>query len=153
MNEFSLGGGFITSDLMEKFDISFENAESLKKKVVLSFTPQVTDFYEIKVKNEVLEIPAISVNNVVRERIVKILKAIYKSLQLNQNCLLEDTKFFLTGGGLSYIKGAKDILSNAIRAEVNLLAPNLSQLDKPHYLSVFSLLFLASEYSNLGIKI
>ena len=153
MNEFSLGGGFITSDLMEKFDISFNSAEGLKKKVVLSFTPQVTDFYELKVKNEVLEIPAISVNNVVRERIVKILKAIYKSLQINQECLKEDTRFFLTGGGLSYIKGAKDILSNAIRAEVDLLVPNLTQLDKPHYTSALSLLYLASEYQDLGIKI
>ena len=153
MNEFSLGGGFITSDIMEKFNISFDSAEGVKKKVVLSFTPQVADFYELKAKNEVLELSAISVNNVVRERIVKILKAIYKSLQINQDYLMEDTKFYLTGGGLSYIKGAKDILSNAIRAEVNLLTPNLSQLDKPHYSSVLSLLFLASEYLNLGIKI
>ena len=100
-----------------------------------------------------MEFPAISVNNVVRERIVKILKSIYKSLQINQQYLIEDTKFYLVGGGLSYLKGAKDILSNALNAEIEVLVPNLPQLDKPHYTSVLSLLYFASEYSNLGIRI
>ena len=153
LNEFSLGGGFITADIMEKFDIPFDVAENLKKKVVLSFTPQDNDFYEVKNKNEIIEVSAITVNNVVKERIAKIIKSIYKSLQLNADLINEETGFYLTGGGLCYIKGAKDILSNAINSSVQILTPNITQLDKPNYTSVLALLYLACEYEKIGIKI
>lgn len=153
LNEFSLGGGFITADIMERFKIPYDVAENVKKKIVLSFTPQASDYYEVKNKSEILEVSAITVNNIVKQRINNIIKAIYKSLRLNDNLIQEDTSFYLTGGGLSYIKGAKDILSSAVNAEVQIVVPNIAQLDKPNYTSSLALLYLACEYHNLGIKL
>ncbi len=153
MHEFSLGGGFITSDLMEHLHISYETADNLKKKVVLSFSPQNSDVYEVKNKNEVIEVSALTANAIVKERIIKIFKAINKSLQLNSKFLNQNTKFYMCGGGLSYIKGARDILSNAISTNVELLVPNIPQLEKPHYTSVLSLLFVACEHENIGIRL
>ncbi len=153
LNEFSLGGGFITADIMEKLNIPFDVAENLKRKVVLSFTPQANDFYEVKNKNEIIEVPAITVNNVVKQRIAKIIKSIYKSLQINEDLIKEDTVYYITGGGFCYIKGARDILANAINADVQVVVPDMAQLDKPNYTSSLGLLYLACEYENLGIRL
>lgn len=153
LNEFSLGGGFITADIMDKLNIPFDVAENLKKKVVLSFTPQANDFYEVKNKNEIIEVSAITVNNIVRQRIAKIIKSIYKSLQLNIDLLSDSVSYYITGGGLCYIKGAKDILSNAINADIQIVVPDMAQLDKPNYTSSLGLLYLACEYTNMGIKL
>ena len=153
LNEFSLGGGFITGDIMQKLKIPYEVAENLKKKVVLSFSPSASDFYEVKNKSEIIEVPAITVNNIVRQRISGIIKAIYKSLRINDSLIKDDSSFYITGGGLCYIKGAKDILSNAVNTEVQIVVPNMAQLDKPNYTSSLALLYLACEYNNLGIRI
>ncbi len=153
MNEFSLGGGFITFDLMEKLNLPYDVADNLKKKVVLSFTPQTNDIYEVKGKKEIFEISAISANNIVRDRIIKIVKVINKSLQLNSALVQENVHFYLCGGGISYIKGAKDLLSNAISANVDLLIPDIPQIDKPHYTSPISLLYTACNYQDLKIHL
>lgn len=153
MNEFSSGGGFITSDLMNRLGLSYETADNLKKKVVLSFSPQGTDVYEVKNKNEILELSAGDVNNIVRDRVYKILKSINKSMQLNSNIITEQTKLYLTGGGISYIRGIKDIISNAFETDVEIVFPKLAQIDKPHYLAEISLLYLACRYKDLGIKL
>ena len=153
LNEFSLGGGFITADIMQKLKIPYDVAENLKKKVVLSFSPLASDFYEVKNKSEIIEVPAITVNNIVRQRISGIIKAIYKSLRINDNLIKDDSAFYITGGGLCYIKGAKDILSNAVNTEVQIVVPDMAQLDKPNYTSSLALLYFACEYDNLGIRV
>ena len=47
---------------------------------------------------------------------------------------------YLTGGGISYIRGAKEYLSGRLGAIVKCVAPDIPLYDKPINSSVFSLM-------------
>ena len=51
----------------------------------------------------------------------------------------------ITGGGLNFIKGAKDYLSRRLGRRVELVAPNLPHISRPDYSSEIGLLDLALE--------
>ena len=46
----------------------------------------------------------------------------------------------ITGGGLNYLKGAKDYLSKQMGRNLEYIAPSVPQLNRPHYSSILSLL-------------
>ncbi|MBQ3494148.1 MAG: cell division FtsA domain-containing protein, partial [Clostridia bacterium] len=48
--------------------------------------------------------------------------------------------YYITGGGISYIKGAKDYISKMLGVNVTLIAPNDIHMQKPHYSSILGLL-------------
>ena len=50
---------------------------------------------------------------------------------------------YLTGGGISYLKGGKDLLSKSIGANIEILSPQVPQLNRAHFSSVIGLLDLA----------
>ena len=50
---------------------------------------------------------------------------------------------YLTGGGVSLLKGGKDYISKGIGENVEILASKVPQLSKPTYSSVLGLLDLA----------
>ena len=50
---------------------------------------------------------------------------------------------YLTGGGLSYLKGGKDYLSKVMGRNIEIIAPPVPQLNRPHYSSTLGLLDLA----------
>jgi cell division protein FtsA len=143
LNEFSVGGGHITGDLMKCLKISYTAADSLKRKIVLSIEPKQDDYYEIKDKNGVVPIEAKTSNEIVSARIESIGQTILKCLKNSGYEIPDSTPYFLTGGGLSYIKGAKDLLGKILGKNIELVMPSMPQLEKPHYSSVLGLLNLA----------
>jgi hypothetical protein len=56
LNAFSVGGGHVTADLCEVLQIGFNQAENLKRKVVLSLDATDSDYYEINVNNQYAQI-------------------------------------------------------------------------------------------------
>ena len=149
--EFSLGGGFITSDLMKYLKISYDIADALKRKIVLSIKPNETEVYEIKSGSEVISMPALIANEIVSYRVEKIAKAIKQCFEKYGEILNNDSKIYLCGGGLSYIKGVKEIFSKLIGCKVEIICPNIPQLARPHYSAVLSLLYVACN-NNLNRK-
>ena len=91
-----------------------------------------------------LSIPAQTANNITIAKIETIAKTIKKCLN-NSTENISDAPIYLTGGGLCYIKGAKEILASKLGKNVAILAPAIPQLAKPHYSSVLSLLNYALE--------
>ncbi len=143
LNSFSLGGGHICGDLAQCLQIPFASAEQLKSKIVLSVSPNQNDVYEVMVQNKVTPISMNFTNSVVCDRIDMIASAINKCLLLCKQEYPEYIDVYLTGGGISYIKGAKDKLSKRIRKNVKLIATNDAQLNKPHLSSSVGLLDMA----------
>lgn len=142
LNEFALGGGFITSDLMKWLKLNYENTENLKRKAVLTISLEESDVYAIKTNNEVISIPALTTNNIIQDRIEKIIKTAIKCLEVNKSKLPKDAKVYLCGGGISYVKGAKELISRLMDKKVEILTPTLPQLAKPHYCSILSVLYI-----------
>lgn len=137
---FSMGGGNITGDLTMGLNITFTQAESLKRKVVLSLNASDADVYEITDREETLQFPAKLVNEIVMERINIIAAAITKCLKMCEYEYPDYIPYHLTGGGLSYLKGARDYLSKQLGKPVELIAPALPQFNRPHLSSSLGLL-------------
>jgi len=140
LSSFSMGGGHITADLSECLKITFKAAESLKRKIVLSAEPSLTDSYEIAEGEQITQINMRNANEIVKARIEEIGRLITAALNNAKYECPDSTKISLTGGGLSYIKGAKDYLSKVLGKPVEVVAPGNPTMNRPHYSAVLGLL-------------
>lgn len=149
LHSFSLGGGHIVADLSEQFDLPFGVAEQLKRKIVLSFQPEKGDYYELVQGEREFKVDAGIANAVVSSRVTQIAKMVGKCLD---NCKFEYPDYvpvLLTGGGLSYLKGARDLMSKVLNKDTRIIAPPVPQLDKPHVSSTLGLLDVALKQNKL----
>lgn len=148
LNTFSIGGGHITADLSETFNLSFNTAEKLKEDIILSISSKRTDFYEIFTEDKVLPVPINSANEVVLCRIKMMATLIEKCLLENEQENSEIDAVYLTGSGLSYINGAREYLAKCLGMNVNLLTPSMPSMAKPHFSSSLSVLYVALKEKN-----
>ena len=145
LNSFSMGGGFITGDLSQCLKIPFAEAESLKRKVVLSWDANESDTYEVQGKDFISPFSAKATNEIVQDRLEMIATYIMKCLDRCEFEFPEFIPIYFTGGGVNYIKGAKDYLSRRIGRRVELVAPNLPHISRPDFASEIGLLDIALE--------
>lgn len=136
LSSFSIGGGHIAGDLAKYFGISFSEAESLKRKVMVSLLPANDDVYEIGGK----EFDAKTVNKIVCARLLVIAKAITKCLDNCRFELPQTISYCLTGGGISYMRGAKEFISQEIGNEIELINPPIPLMEKSELSSSLGLL-------------
>ncbi len=129
---FSVGGGHITGDLAMAFSIPFAQAESLKRKVVLSLNASDADVYEVSDRDNRIPFPAKVVNEIVMERIKLIASTIEKCLAKCEYDYPDYIPYHLTGGGLSYLKGARDYLSKRLSKPVEIVSPSYPPFSRPH---------------------
>ncbi len=140
LTSFSRGGGFITNDLADAFDISINEADKLKRLIVLSVKGKQSDFYELTADvGKVIKIPLNSANEVVGYRIEEIAQVISKCVQMNTKEFLSYLPVYLTGAGISKIKGGRDYLGKCLGRNVSYGLPPLPGKDKPELASILSL--------------
>ncbi len=123
LNSFSMGGGYITSDLSQCLKISFNEAERLKHKVVLGWQAKQSDTYEIDGDEYLLTYSAKATNDIVSDRIEMIADYIQRCLEKCNYDLPDFLPVYITGGGLSYIKGVKQILSKKLKRQILIVSP------------------------------
>ena len=145
LKAFSMGGGHITGDLCQCLNLSFSQAETLKRKVVLSLDATDNDFYEVNIDGKMQPVSAKLVNEIILARLdmfSDVFNKILNSTEFNtQNKPF--IPILMTGGGLNYLKGAKDYLSKQMGKNLEYIAPNVPQMNRPHYSDVLSLLDIA----------
>ena len=141
LTSFSRGGGFITNDLAEAFDLSMNEADKLKRQIVLSLKGKPNDNYEISADvGKVIKVPLASANEVVSYRIDELSEVIAKCVQMNTSEYLTYLPVCLTGAGITKIKGGRDYLGKGLGRNVSYGKPPLPGKDKPELASIFSLL-------------
>lgn len=148
LNSFSMGGGHITGDLSQCLKISFYQAESLKRKVVLSLLADESDFYEVASKDYMIPFSAKTTNEIVSERINLIASFILKCFTRCEYDFPDYIPVYLTGGGLSYIKGARDYLSKRLGRKVEVVSPPVPGLNRPHFSTALGVLDIALDLEN-----
>ncbi len=149
LNTFSIGGGHITADLAEAFNLSFSSAENLKKDIILSISSKRTDYYEVNTEDKILFVPINTANEIVLSRINMIGNLIKKCLKENREQNSEINAVYLTGSGLSYINGSREYLAKCLGMEVILLTPSMPSMAKPNFSSSLSVMYVAlKEKSN-----
>ncbi|MBQ8443794.1 MAG: hypothetical protein IJX25_00360 [Clostridia bacterium] len=140
LTSFARGGGFITNDLSEAFDLSIKDADKLKKQVVLSVRGKPTDCYELPIDGGKVErIMLNSANEVVAYRIEELAEVINKCVQEFSDEYVAYLPIYLTGGGITKIKGGRDYLAKCLGRNITLGVPPLPGKDKPILSSIFSL--------------
>lgn len=145
LKAFSMGGGHITGDLCQCLNLSFTQAENLKRRVVLSLDATDNDFYEVNINGNMQPVSCKLVNEIILARLdmfCEIFNKIFNSNEFN----LQNKPYIpilITGGGLNYLKGAKDYLGKQLGKNIEYIAPNVPQMNRPHYSSILSLLDIA----------
>lgn len=143
LKTFSIGGGHIMGDLAECLRISLSQAENLKRKVVLSIEAGDSDYYEVAGKDYLMPISAKTANDIVKARVDHIASMVLKCLNKCEYEIPDYIPLYLTGGGLSYMRGARDYFSKKIGRRVEIISPSLPNLNRPHFSSTFGLLDMA----------
>lgn len=142
LKSFAVGSGHISADLMECLHITFEEAEQLRKQLVLSVVPSDKDDYELSRNGNIVPVSMKQAHEITYDRIEMMSMLIKK-------CLNKETEksmpYYLTGGGISYIKGGKEILSDCLGEKITLVYPKDVHLAKPHYSSLLGILNKAIE--------
>lgn len=145
LSSFSLGGGHISADLSNCLKIPYSSAETLNKKIVLCIEPTNNDMYDLFVEGEVIPISMKVANAIVESRIEVIAKGIQKCFNAWQYNFPDFIPIYLTGGGLSFMKGAKDLLAKILGKNVEVVSLPYSQLNKTNYSSSMAVLNYALE--------
>lgn len=153
LNSFSLGGGHIVADLCDAFGLNVEQAEELKRQVSLNTQPQPEDFIQIKNGSGVVDIKVKEAQQVVLARVNQLARMIKKSLD---GCSFEYPDYIpilLTGGGVSYIPGARDIITQVTERDTQIAKPQVPQLQEPERSSILGLLDLALKQNKTTVNL
>ena len=140
LTSFSIGGGHITNDLSEAFDLAYEDAERLKKMVAISVEADSLDYYDLpSVEGRIQRIPQSDANAVVSYRLQAIASAINQCLIMQGINLSNYVPVYLIGGGASKIKGGKDFLSKCLGRNIALGRAPLPGKDKPEDAIIYAI--------------
>ena len=145
LSSFSLGGGHISADLSKCLKIPFASAENLNKKIVLCVEPTENDVYDLFIDGGVVPISMKLANAIVESRIEVIAQVIQKCFNSWQYNFPDFIPIYLTGGGLSFMKGAKDLLARLLSKNVEIVQMPYSRLNKTNYSSSMAILNYALE--------
>lgn len=137
---FSYGGGHITNDLSEAFELSLNEADRLKRQIVLSIKGKSNDFYELMSDSgKIVKIPLVEANEVVGYRLDTIGSAITQCMQLFSKQYISYLPVYLTGCGVSLIKGGRDYLAKCLGRNISYGVPPIPGKEKPQNASILSL--------------
>lgn len=139
---FPYGGGYITAALTQKFDISFESAEELKRKVNLSAV-NGRDYDLISLSDNSYH-NAEQARIAVKESLDALCEEIENCMDNSGYTIPEYVPLLITGGGISYLRGAKEHVANRTGLAIEIVCPKVPLLDKPTESSVLSLLDLTT---------
>lgn len=140
LRQFSIpiGGGHISKDLRDDLSIRFRLADKLKRKITLNLDFNEGDTYDITMKERTMSFSARQVNDIATVKLNKLARTIKSCLM---SCDLPvSTSYYLTGGGISYMPGARDYLSKKLDRQIELAAPRQPQYKKPDMSSALGLL-------------
>lgn len=118
LSSFSMGGGYVTSDLMQCLKISFAEALRLRRKVVLGWNASQEDTYDIEGDEYMKTYSAKATNEIVSDRLDMICDYIQKCLD---NCMYDLPDFlpmFVTGGGVCNISGVCNMMIKKFKRQV-----------------------------------
>ena len=141
---FTYGGGYITASIVEKFAIDFPYAEKMKRQVNLSRIQSSQALDVIECDNG--EYYALGdVQQAITSSLDELCEKISGAIEQSGVIVPEYVPLKVTGGGISYIRGAKEHLSGRLGMVVEIVAPKVPLMDKPTESTVLSILDLALE--------
>ena len=145
VDEYSVdaGGGYVTASLLDKFSLSMEKAEELKRRLNVALSDDTKWKYRLFSDLGVGEFDGAEVNLVAKEAIDEAVGALDAFVERNEAKFQGNLKVCLTGGGISRIRGAIAHVSSRIGTDIELLVPDFAGQDKPERSVIASLTDIA----------
>ena len=140
---FGYGGGYITAQISEKFEIDFDLAEKLKRKANLCSISIGGSYSLIDCDGEYY--PSDDIKNAVLLSLDTLCEELSKGLEESNIVVPDYVPLYITGGGVTYIRGAKEHVASRLGMMVEVLSPKVPMMDKPTESTVLSLLDIALE--------
>ena len=140
MLSFSLGAGHIAADISEIKEIPYAHALALVDRINLNIDASDEDEYAVSVGQEIAYYKIKEINEIASARIENIADMIGKAIRNSYYDVSLNTKVLLTGSGISQIPGAREIVARLTSRQVEILAPDILQFNKPKFSQVAGLL-------------
>ena len=132
---FCLGSGYIAADLHQVLHIDYDAAVALLGKINLKLEFNDGDVYEVAGGS----VDAQNANEIVKARIEQFAAYVKKCFSYCDCEIPYDTPILLTGGGLTYVKGAADWLAYYLGKKVQIFKSVDPQTDRNELSSAYGL--------------
>lgn len=143
MKSFANGGANVTADITTCLNVPFKQAEKLKRKLILSLACEDDEQYEYEYNGKLEYVSKKIVNEIATERIKIIARGIEKCVALCEYEFPDYIPYSITGGGISFIRGAKEIISSLTDKKTEIVAPTAPQAERPNLSTAWSLINMA----------
>ena len=148
LSSFSQGGGHIAGDISVLLNLPFEVAEKVQSKLDLNLNYSEEEYFEVTgLEGEPLRISAKDAKDIAFARLDSIANIIRQAFEIDGKDCPEYAAVYLTGGGLTEIRGAKEYLSASLNRPIEVLTSGLPRFDKPALASTMALFETASKLS------
>lgn len=137
---FSYGGGYITASLIDAFDIGLDFAEKLKRTINLGFDVKSTEKYTVTLNDDFIVVPIEKANLTVRACLDELAGRISNLLTEWHIECDRNVPAALTGGGISYMRGAKELLASRLDSGIFIVVPPVPAMNLPDKSACLSLL-------------
>lgn len=148
LSSFSQGGGHIAGDISVLLNLPFEVAEKVQSKLDLNLNYSEEEYFEVTgLEGEPLRISAKDAKDIAFARLDSIANIIRQAFEIAGKDCPDYAAVYLTGGGLTEIRGAKEYLSASLNRPIEVLTSGLPRFDKPALASTMALFETASKLS------
>lgn len=137
---FSYGGGYITASLIDAFDIGLDFAEKLKRTINLGFDVKSTEKYTVTLNDDFIVVPIEKANLTARACLDELAGQISSLLTEWHIECDRNVPAALTGGGISYMRGAKELLASRLDSGIFIVVPPVPAMNLPDKSACLSLL-------------
>lgn len=137
---FSYGGGYITASLIDAFDIGLDFAEKLKRTINLGFDVKSTQKYTVTLNDDFIVVPIEKANLTARAYLDELAGQISNLLTEWHIECDRNVPAALTGGGISYMRGAKELLASRLDSGIFIVVPPVPAMNLPDKSACLSLL-------------
>ncbi|MBR2336844.1 MAG: hypothetical protein IKA61_02740 [Clostridia bacterium] len=137
------GGGYLTYYMLRDFGLTVKDAELLKREINFAHSLSNRAVYSINSDEGELQFPCDKVNEIALDAVDGFAGFVTEFIEENASSFAENLRIYLTGGGLSYLRGIKSHLSARLGSQVEILTPKVPMHSRPDESSVFAMLSYA----------
>lgn len=143
MKSFANGGANITADITTCLGVPYKQAEKIKRNLMLSLATEGHELIPYQVNDKIEYVSLKSVNEIATERIKIIARGIEKCVSLCKHEFPDYTPYSITGGGIAFIRGAKEIVASVTGKKTEIVAPTAPQAERADLSTPWALMDMA----------
>ena len=148
-----VGGWHFSNDLSFGLKVDYSIAENVKRRYVYSLDYQ-DSIDTIRIPGEgAFKVEHEAIQYIVEERTKELANLIAQSLEDMDVTLTDDVPVYLTGGGISLMRGSCEYMERKLGVPIKVRMPWMPRLSSPNYASAFSVIDFvvhASDDDNAG---